>query len=98
VWSLREFVLLLGLIMQNRLPANSCDKTCEGVTLVAPATGVAPDAWPGLLRPSRHSGEAPVIFRRREGQRRAVPLLLCNFLKIKPEAKTFPAGIGFALS
>ena len=37
----------------------------EGATLVAPATGVAGDGWPGIPRPAPYGGALPVTFRRR---------------------------------
>ena len=39
----------------------------EGATLVAPATRVASDDWPGRPCSAHHGDVSPVIFRRRSG-------------------------------
>lgn len=56
--------------------ARSSPHGWKDATLVASATGVAPDGWPRIPRSAHHSGTSPVTFRRRGGTPYCISLSL----------------------
>src|SRR5262249_22360401 len=54
---------------------------CEAATLVAPATGVAPDDGPAIPCPAHHEGMSPVTLRRRRVS--PLPCLMCAVTSYK---------------